>query len=295
LLKSLRFRALWLLIALMAAAIPDWAQLRFNVVNREIVEQRLKSYKGNDNQREATLKGFFETAGCTADKLTEQPVVGLKQPNIICELPGKTDSVIVVGAHYDHVADGDGVVDNWSGASMLPSLYQALKNQDRQNTYLFIAFSGEEKGLVGSAFYVKTLAPEQMKKIKAMICMDTLALGPTEVWVSHSDADLVRELARMATALKAPLTRMDVEKVGKSDEESFRQYKVPTITLHSLTQKTLNVLHNPRDNYSAVHFDDYYQSYRLISGYLALLDQNMLPAATAATPGADGTDKLDHR
>jgi hypothetical protein len=285
-LTHLRFNIVELLFLLVAAAAPTWAQLHFNVVNREVVEQRLKSYKGNDNQREATLKGFFESAGCTGDKLTEQPVQGLKQPNLICELPGRTDSVIVVGAHYDHVADGDGVVDNWSGASLLPSLYQALKVQPRENTFRFISFSGEEKGLVGSAFYVKSLAPEQMKKIKAMVCMDTLALGPTEVWVSHSDADLVRELARIATALNAPLTRMDVEQVGESDEESFRHYKVPTVTLHSLTQKTIGVLHNPNDNYRAVHFDDYYESYRLISGYLALLDQGPPAAAHSPTPTA---------
>src|SRR5215471_10984200 len=135
LLKNMRLSTLKVLILLIAATVPTWAQLRFNVVNREIVEQRLKAYKGNDNQREATLKGFFESAGCTGDKLTEQPVEGLKQPNVICELPGKTDSIIVVGAHYDHVADGDGVVDNWSGASMLPSLYEALKGEQRQNTF----------------------------------------------------------------------------------------------------------------------------------------------------------------
>ncbi|HZR29732.1 MAG TPA: M28 family peptidase, partial [Terriglobales bacterium] len=123
-------------------------QLQFSTVDRDIVEARLKSYKGNDSQREATLKGFFQEEGCTEDKLIEQPVKGLKQPNIICELPGTTDSVIVVGAHFDHVDRGDGVVDNWSGASMLPSLYQALKNEPRRYSFRFISFAGEEKGLV---------------------------------------------------------------------------------------------------------------------------------------------------
>lgn len=290
LLKNLKSKMLTLLILLMVGAIPAWAQLQFGLVDREIVEERLKGYKGNDKQRESTLKGFFEAAGCTGDKLTEQPVKGLKQPNIICELPGKTDSVIVVGAHYDHVDRGNGVVDNWSGASMLPSLYQALKDEQRQNTFLFISFAGEEQGLVGSQFYAQSLKPEQMKKIKAMICMDTLALGPTEVWVSHSDEHLVHELALIATALKAPLTRMDVEKLGgESDEESFRQYKVPTVTLHSLTPNTRKILHSPNDNYRAVRFDDYYQSYRLVSAYLVLLDQDTpQPASGQQTSSPSG-------
>jgi len=274
-------RASLFVILVVSALFAATTQLHFSTVDRDIVEARLKSYKGDDSQREATLKGFFQEAGCTEDKLIEQPVKGLKQPNIICELPGTTDSVIVVGAHFDHVDRGDGVVDNWSGASMLPSLYQALKNEPRHYTFRFISFAGEEKGLIGSKFYVNSLTPEQMKKIQAMVCMDTLALGPTEVWVSHSDPDLVRELARIALSLKLPLTRMDVEKVGESDEESFRQHKVPTVTLHSLTQETLSVLHGPKDNYGAVHFDDYYQSYRLVSAYLAFLDQEgtALPAA----------------
>lgn len=252
---------------------PAAAQLRFNVISRQTVEDRLKSYKGNDTQREVTLKGFFQDAGCTGDKLQEQPVKDLREPNIICELPGTTDSVIVVGAHFDHVDRGEGVVDNWSGASMLPSLYQGLKDEPRQHTFVFVSFAGEEKGLVGSKFYAKSLEPQRLAKIRAMICMDTLALGPTEVWVSRSNPDLVHALHRVSLAMKLPLTRVDVEKVGESDEEPFIQGKVPTITIHSLTQETLPILHSWRDNYRAVHFDDYYQSYRLLSAYLAFLDK----------------------
>jgi Zn-dependent M28 family amino/carboxypeptidase len=135
-----------------------------------------------------------------------------------------------------------------------------------------VAFAGEEKGLVGSRFYGDSLAPEQVKKINAMVNMDTLALGPTEVWVTHSDDKLVRALNGMALALKLPLTGVNVDRVGKSDEESFISRQVPTITVHSLTQETLRVLHSPKDNYTAVRFSDYYNTYRLLSGYLVLLD-----------------------
>ncbi|PYX03200.1 MAG: Zn-dependent exopeptidase M28, partial [Acidobacteria bacterium] len=36
-----------------------------------------------------------------------------KLPNVICVLPGSSDKVIIVGAHFDRVSEGDGVVDNW--------------------------------------------------------------------------------------------------------------------------------------------------------------------------------------
>jgi Zn-dependent M28 family amino/carboxypeptidase len=258
-------------------------QLHYFLATPPEIEQRLKDHKGNDTKRESILKALFETVGCSGQQLVEQPVKGLKQPNIICTLPGAAESQIVVGAHFDHVDFGEGVVDNWSGASLLPSLYQSLKSDPRHHTFVFVSFSGEEKGLVGSRFYVATLPKESISKIQAMVTMDTLALGPTAVWVSRSDKDLVQALNTTAYSLKLPLKGVNVEKVGQSDEEPFIERHVRTITIHSLTQETLSILHSPRDNYDAVHFEDYYQSYRLIAAYLAFLDQD-LPTTVPVDP-----------
>jgi Iap family predicted aminopeptidase len=70
---------------------------------------------------------LFSEAGCDEQYLSEQSVKASKLANVICVRPGSSGKVIMVGAHFDHVAEGDGVVDNWSGASVLPSLYQAEK------------------------------------------------------------------------------------------------------------------------------------------------------------------------
>ncbi len=260
------------ILAVTASAVILPAQLHFGVVNSKIVEQRLQSYPGSDSERELTLKTFFNAAGCREGKLTEQPVKRTELPNLICVLPGSGDSVIVVGAHFDHVNKGDGVVDNWSGASMLPSLYQALNAEPRRHTFIFVAFAGEEKGLLGSQFYVNSLTPGQVQKIDAMVNMDTLGLGPTEVWVSRSDQKLVRALNGLAQGLKLPLTGVNIDGFGESDEEAFVAHKVPTITVHSLTNETTSILHSPKDKYTAIHFDDYYNTYRLLSGFLVLLD-----------------------
>ena len=80
--------------AFLVALLPAYTQIQFQVVEREVVEQRLQGYKGNDSQREETLKSMFESAGCRGDKLTEQAVKGLKQPNLICVLSGNADSVV---------------------------------------------------------------------------------------------------------------------------------------------------------------------------------------------------------
>lgn len=261
---------------LISALSPVTAQLQFQTLKPEVVEQRLQSHPGNDNQREATLKSIFESAGCRGNNLTEQPVNGLKQPNLICVLSGSTDSIVVIGAHFDHVDAGEGVVDNWTGASLLPSLYQALYTRPRRHTFYFVAFAGEEKGLVGSHFYVRRLPAVEVAKMQAMVNMDTLGLGPTEVWASRSDPDLVRLLNALAHAMNLPLTGVNVDKIGYSDEESFIQCKVPVIIIHSLTQDTIPILHSPKDKYEAIHQQDYYDSYRLLSGFLALLDEKLV-------------------
>lgn len=262
------------------------AQLQFRTVDRALIESRLKAYSRKNEEREAILKNYFAQSGCQAGEMSEEVVKKKLPPNLICILPGITDKIILVGAHSDHVEVGDGVVDNWSGAVLLPSLLSSMNGQPRQHTFVFVAFTGEEKGLLGSAFYVRQLAPEQRSKIAAMIDIDTLGLGPTKVWLSHSDPVLASDLAAVANAMNLPVAGVNVENVGSSDAESFATYKVPRITVHSVTQDTWPVLHSKRDQLTAIKMDDYYASYHLLAGYLAFLDTDLnqeKPAASKAT------------
>jgi putative aminopeptidase FrvX len=256
------------------------AQTEFRQLERGVIEARIKDVVDANDAREAEIKELFEESGCTGDKLSEQTVKGKLPPNVICTLPGKTDQIIVVGAHTDKVSEGHGVVDNWSGACLLPSLYYSLDAQPRHSTYLFIGFTGEEKGMVGSDFYVHHLTPEQRSKIVAVVNMDTLALGPTKVWASHADKALLKALASVAASLKLPLAVMNVDAVGSTDSESFAEVHIPRITIHSVTQETWAVLHSDKDKMSAVKMDDYYESYRLIAAYLAYLDTSLGEPAT---------------
>src|SRR5689334_16440608 len=91
--------------------------VQYKAVSRDIVEARLRRYGGNNKQREATIKQMFAEAGCDDQHISEQPVKESRLPNVICALPGSSDGIIIVGAHFDHVPDVDGVVDNCSVAS----------------------------------------------------------------------------------------------------------------------------------------------------------------------------------
>jgi putative aminopeptidase FrvX len=258
--------------------------LQYAPVSREVIVERLEKYKGNDQQREKTLKQLFTGAGCEDAHLSEQQVKGSRLPNVVCVLPGGTDRAILVGAHFDHISEGDGVVDNWSSAALLPSLFEVMKAEPRTHTYIFIGFTDEEKGEVGSRFYARQMTSEQVAATDAMVNMDTLGLAPAEVWASHSDKQLVNKLAYAANKLGVPLSGVNVERIGSTDSVQFSERKIPSITIHSLTQETFNarILHTSKDRLSAMKLNDYYQTYSLLSAYLVFLDKHTGTVASVA-------------
>jgi aminopeptidase-like protein len=195
-----------------------------------------------------------------------------KAPNLICTLPGETDSEIVVGGHLDSIETGMGAVDDWSGAVLLPSLYQGLKRLPRRHRFVFVGFAAEEQGLVGSAEFTGKLKREEIRRIHAMINLECLGLGPPEVWVSRANKRLLDAYSVVASILHVEPRGMNVDGVGDDDAHSFLNYGVPVLTIHSLTRETWHILHHPSDKLDAIHPDDYYTAYRMTAAYLAYLD-----------------------
>lgn len=84
------------------------------------------------------------------------------------------DEIIVISAHYDHIGMSDNLIDsvyngandNASGTAMMLYLALELKKINPKRTILFIAFSGEELGLLGSKHFVsKITLPQQFKAV----------------------------------------------------------------------------------------------------------------------------------
>lgn len=246
-------------------------------VGSDTIENRLRLYKGGDPERRMMLTRLFEEVGCKGDRLRLQEVANADAPNVICTLPGMTESVIVVGAHFDRVNTGQGVADNWSGASLLPSLYQSLRSGQRRHTYVFIGFTDEEKGYVGSKYFVEHKTEEELASTRAMIDLDTLGLDSTRVWASQSSPELVALLFEVADMNHLPLEVMNVDRFGNSDGSSFVKYGVPIITLHSVTLENIGILHSEKDRLSAIKLDAYYDTYKLIAAYLSWLDTRAGP------------------
>lgn len=270
----------WLLCAMatLTCVLGANAQINLRLESRGVVEKRLKSFARDNQIREVVIRELFAPSGCGKANLSEQRVKFGLPPNVICVLPGETPEVIVVGAHTDKVMSaGDGVVDNWSGAALLPSLLFSLSAKTRHHTFVFVGFTAEETGMLGSAYYVDHLRPQARAKIAAMVNMDSLGLTSTKVWATHADKPMLDALASVALASKLPVSAVNVDNVGTTDSESFARYHIPRITLHSVTQETLPILHSASDKLTAIKMKDYYDSYKLIAEYLAYLDDTLPP------------------
>ena len=294
-LKPFKLRSLCFALLLFLNATAESQQLQFSLVNKPVILDRIRESLPKNELREAKIKELFAGVGCSA-ATAEQPVKHLRTPNVICRLQGDTDEEIIVGAHYDKVSSGTGTIDNWSGAALLPSLYQGLAWKKPHHTFVFVAFAGEEEGLVGSEYFVEHMASDELARTEAMINMDTLGLSYTRVWVHRADRKLVQALLAVSASMKLPVGEVDVEAVGSTDSESFAHKHIPSITIHSLTQQTLRVLHSPSDTLQQLHPDEYYDTYRLVQAYLAYLDMHWPITAPQGKPSGEKRHQfLDHR
>jgi hypothetical protein len=254
---------------------PAWAQkVQFSAANRAEVVERVKDAPGTNAERASRIKGWFNEAGCNGALLREQPVTGSSAPNVICELRGESGEAVIVGAHYE-IASQARPIDNWSAAAMLPALYKALRGQRRHHHYIFVAFADMGSDLTGSRFFAGHMSAQELRRAEAMVNLDALGLSPTKVWTSHSDKDLVHDLVVMVYALKLPASQIDMERASATDSEAFSFVQVPTITIHSLTEPNLAAG-------EATEFrpNNYYDTYRLLCGYLAYLDSALKPRTT---------------
>jgi hypothetical protein len=160
------FFSVLLLAPCFAAAQNVTTRVEFQLLQPSLIQQRLEALRRKFSERGTVLHSMFQDVGCS--DLTTQRVPGSKDSNLICTLAGGQSGTIVLGAHYDASHRGSGAVDDWSGTALLPSLYQSLETVPRRHRIIFIGFSAEEVGLVGSAAYVKRLSHDERASIEAM-------------------------------------------------------------------------------------------------------------------------------
>ena len=170
--------------------------------------------------------------------------------NIIFEVPGNGDGVVILGAHYDTVPDSIGANDNSSGMGVLLALAKELAGRSFPFTLRFVAFGSEETGLHGSRHYVEQLTDEELDNIRAMINLDALGSGNT-VRV-QGDRWLTRHVSDAADREGIDLTVSRGFRGGGSDHASFRAVGVPAIFFHA---DDLSRINSPRDTMEYINPD----------------------------------------
>jgi hypothetical protein len=184
--------------------------------------------------------------------------------NVVGILPGADpklrDQNIVIGAHYDHLGFGHygsldssaegqihhGADDNASGTAVVMRVAELLSRASPKpdRTIIFVAFSGEELGLLGSRHYVEHPAAP-IKSTQAMINLDMvgrLRENTVTVFGTRSAKEFSGIVNEEAKRLGLNVTESD--SVGRSDHMSFYNKKIPA--LHFFTGSHSDY-HRPSD------------------------------------------------
>jgi aminopeptidase YwaD len=161
--------------------------------------------------------------------------------NVIAELPGAGDGVIVVGAHYDTVPDSVGASDNSSGVAALLAVAERLRGRSFPFTVRFVAFGSEETGLHGSEHYVDSLSPEELENIRLMINLDSIGSG--DRLVVAGDRWVIQHVNEVATRQGIALG-VSARGTSGSDHANFREAWVPVIFFRS---DDLSRINSPAD------------------------------------------------
>jgi len=112
----------------------------------------------------------------------------LRSQNVILTVPGQSEQVIVVGAHYDSVFF-PGASDNASGVALLLESAQRLLNIDNYYTIEYVFFGAEEIGLIGAYYYANSLTPAKHHNLMFMINADILLDGEDLLYMAGYDAN----------------------------------------------------------------------------------------------------------
>lgn len=96
--------------------------------------------------------------------------------NLLVDLPGSTEEIVVVGAHLDSVLAGPGINDNGSGTALVVELARLLAETGREGgpTLRFALWGAEESGLIGSSAYVDALAAAELDRHAAVLNFDMI-------------------------------------------------------------------------------------------------------------------------
>ncbi len=238
---------------------------------KEAVEASVKSVPCPHNERLDGVRRLFKEAGATDEEIQVEKFDKDKISNVVVRKKGTTDETIVIGAHYDRTNMGCGVVDNWTGVTIVSHIYKTLRPLETTKSYVFVAFDREEEGLKGSRQMAKAMEKPAINQTCAMVNFDSFGMAAPMALKNASSPKLIRLATDLADESKFKFQAVEIEGAS-SDSVSFRDRKIPSITLSGLAGNWQQILHTSDDKIGKVNMDSVYMGYRFGLVYLANLD-----------------------
>jgi hypothetical protein len=212
--------------------------------------------------------------------------------NVVGYLPGQTDEYLIIGAHYDHLGLGGpfslapsltgtvhpGADDNASGTSGVIELaryFSALPKPKRG--ILFMAYAGEELGLLGSGYYANH--PElPLDKAVTMINMDMIGRvrdGKLYIGGAATGTTLLADLNAVSPHFQLlHIDYSDNSGYGSSDHTSFTAKQVPVLFFFSGLHADY---HKPSDTWDKIDANDAVEVLQLVADVADRIDRQADP------------------
>lgn len=230
--------------------------------------------------------------GATGRIETDVRPVAAEARNVVAVVPG-SDSLaaseyVIVGAHYDHLGFGgegsleeregrihNGADDNASGTAALIEAARAVSRTRPARSVVFIAFTGEERGLLGSRFFVEqpTVALERAVAMVNLDMVGRLEDGPLTVNGTGTAAEWPELIASANASIGRPLAlESNPNGSGPSDHASFDAAGIPVVHLFTGTHPDY---HRPGDDWEKIDGDGLE---RIIALAAALVERLATPA-----------------
>ncbi|RIJ76402.1 hypothetical protein D1871_13365 [Nakamurella silvestris] len=185
------------------------------------------SYESGRRLATAAARG---QAGIRIDLTSEQR--SWTAENLVLDLPGRTDEVITLTAHYDGHSLGESAMDNGSGIAVVLEVARRLQpvvSQLRRGIRVLF-FTFEEWSLTGSERYLEDLSEEEKALIRFNINVDTPVGHPRLNVLTAGDADL-EELARRTGAAGGAPVGVVRAPTSNSDHYNFLRAGIPAARL----------------------------------------------------------------
>ncbi|MBA2406535.1 MAG: M20/M25/M40 family metallo-hydrolase [Chitinophagales bacterium] len=232
------------------------------------------------------LKQVLRNEFNSAEIITHLEKVTLTGHNIVSFIDNGAPSTVVIGAHFDHLGYGDfsnslyrgepaihnGADDNASGTAAVIEIARHLGNNTirEKNNYLFINFSGEELGLIGSKYWVEH-ATYDTSKINYMVNMDMIGRYDPEkgieisgIGTSPADFEFISTLSYEDLKFK-----ISDNGTGPTDHTSFYYANIPVLNFFTGTHEDY---HKPSDDADKINFTKEATIVQLIDSIIMVLD-----------------------